>query len=76
MLRISPTHLGLDGGPGAFPKTGQVAGNLNRSMSRRQEMQDKWRLAVGDAGMHGETEEFLHADCENRPFLAAIIDGD
>ncbi len=38
-------------------------------------MQNERRFTVGNARMRRKTEKLLNANCQDRPFLSAIIDG-
>ena len=56
----------LTRGPGAAPEARQVAGDLDRPLRRRQQVQDQRHAAAGDRRVPVEAEQFLHAHGQDR----------
>ena len=63
---ILPAHVGPHRRPGAAPEARQVAGDLDRPLGRREQVQDQRHAPAGDRRMLVEPEQLLHPHGEDR----------
>jgi hypothetical protein len=76
MLRILSAHLGPHSAIARLPETSQIAGYLQGTPRRRQQMQDELHPAAGNARRFGAAEHFLQTNSQNRVFPLRVINGD
>lgn len=74
MLGILTAHIGFDCGPRSCPEAGQIAGNLNRPVRRRQKIERQRKPPAGNRGVLLQAEQLLHADMQGRSARAFIVE--
>ena len=62
MARIAAAKVGAHGGPGAAPKARQVARDLDRAVSGRQQMEGERDAPASNRRVLIETEQLLNAE--------------
>ena len=60
--------------PRALPEPRQVAGDLDRPVGGRQQMQRQRHAPAGERGVVGEAEQFLHPQRDARAALGFVVD--
>ena len=74
VARIATAKVGADRGPGAAPEAGQVAGDLDRPVRGRQQMESERDASPGERGMLIEPEQLLHAQGDRRAPFGFVVD--
>src|SRR3984957_810828 len=74
MAGITAAKVGADGGPGAAPEAWQVARDLDRTVSGREQMEGERDATAGQPRMLVEPEQLLDAQRDRRSAFRFIID--
>src|ERR1700678_917713 len=74
MAGVAARKVRADGGPGAAPKARQVAGDLDRTVSGREQMKGERDTPAGQRRVLVEPEKLLDAQRDRWAALGFIVD--